>query len=99
MKAVVLYHPRSDHGGIVEDFARDYKLAKHKELKLYSLETVEGAETAKLYDVTSYPAVLVATTDGQLQKLWQGLIEKVDQGSVSMTARRLLTACRTSATR
>jgi hypothetical protein len=70
--ALILYHPKSDHGGLVEDFARDYKNAKNKELKLLSLETVEGAEMAQLYDITAYPAVLVKANDGSLLKLWQG---------------------------
>lgn len=73
MRVVVLYHPRSEHAGKVEDYARDYKLrAKTKELELVSLETVQGADLAKLYGIISYPAVLAISADGQLQKLWQG---------------------------
>lgn len=71
MRAVVLYHPKSDHGGIVEDYVRDFKNFKHKGIETISLETVEGAELAKLYDVTNYPAVLVIGPAGQLQKIWQ----------------------------
>jgi hypothetical protein len=72
MDAIVLYHPKSQHGGWVEDYSRDYKNAKNKQLKLISLETVEGDDIAKLYDVTAYPAVLVKAGDGSLLKLWQG---------------------------
>jgi len=83
MKVLVLYHPESDHGGQVEDFAHEYKRFKGKELELLSLETVEGAEMAKLYDVVQYPAVLAVAGDGQLQKLWQGqtlpLMAEIDQ--------------------
>ncbi len=74
MKVVVLYHPKSDHGGTVEDYARDYRMLKDgKELDLVSLETVEGAQMAKLYDVTIYPAVLALADDGSLHDSWQGL--------------------------
>jgi thioredoxin-like negative regulator of GroEL len=72
LKAIALYHPKSEHSGQVEDLRRDYKRQKNKELELVSLETVEGSETARLYDVTSYPAVLVLTNDGRLIKFWQG---------------------------
>ena|SRR5579871_6548156 len=73
MKAVVLYHPKSDHGGLVEDFARDYKNSRGRRLELVSLETRDGAATASLYDVTQYPAILILADDGGVQSLWQGL--------------------------
>ncbi|HSX44528.1 MAG TPA: hypothetical protein VLF39_00235 [Candidatus Saccharimonadales bacterium] len=73
MKAVVLYHPNSDHARIVEDYSIDFKKNKNHELKPLSLETPEGSETAKLYDILSYPAILVTQNDGQLIKDWQGL--------------------------
>ncbi len=75
MRVVVLYHPKSEHGGAVEDYERDYKLLhrdEKKKLELISLETREGADLAKLYDVVQYPAVLVVAKDGSLQRLWQG---------------------------
>lgn len=71
----MLYHPKSGHGGMVEDYARDYKLLhrdEKRELELLSLETREGADIARLYDVVRYPAVLVIAKDGTLQRLWQG---------------------------
>lgn len=72
MKAIVLYHPISEHAGMVADYAREYKRLKNKELELISLETVEGAEMARLYDITVYPAVLTTQENGQLNHLWQG---------------------------
>lgn len=72
MKVVILYHPKSDHGGRVEDYALEYqRLHDNRKLELVSLESKEGWEMAKLYDVTSYPAVLAIAKDGSLQKLWQ----------------------------
>lgn len=73
MKLIVLYHPKSDHGGIVEDYAHDYKKAKGRALDLVSLETKEGAAAAALYDITLYPAVLALDDKGQLLNVWQGL--------------------------
>jgi hypothetical protein len=72
MKVVILYHPKSEHGGRVEDYAHEYeRLHEGRKLQLISLESKDGWETAKLYDVTSYPAVLAIADDGQLQKMWQ----------------------------
>ena len=80
MRAVILYHPASDHIGRVEEYAHDYKRFKGRELELISLETIQGAEMAKLYDVTSYPAILVTGPDGSLIQLWQnGLFPLMDQ--------------------
>ncbi|OGL38457.1 hypothetical protein A3B63_00480 [Candidatus Saccharibacteria bacterium RIFCSPLOWO2_01_FULL_49_22] len=71
MRALVLYHPNSEHSGQVEDYARDFKRFKGKDLELVSLETREGAHLAELYDVVRYPAVLVIGPDGVMQKIWE----------------------------
>jgi len=72
MKVLVLYHPNSEQDGLVQDFARDYQRFKTKKLTLISLETVEGADYAQLYDITRYPAFLAISDSGTLQRLWQG---------------------------
>jgi hypothetical protein len=36
------------------------------------LDTVEGDDMAKLYDIVQYPAFLAIKDDGQLEQLWQG---------------------------
>ena len=82
MRAVVLYHPKSEHEGIVQDYVHEFKRFKGKELELLSLETREGAELAKLYDVVRYPAILIIGPDGALQKVWEApmlpLMNEVD---------------------
>lgn len=72
MRIVILYHPNQEFAGLAEDFKRDFE-ARHQDRKaeLVSLETVEGAELAKLYDVVRYPAILVIAEGGGLQKMWQ----------------------------
>jgi hypothetical protein len=72
MRVVILYHPKREFAGLVEDFKRDFE-ARHQDgqMELISLETTEGAEMAKLYDVVRYPAILAMSDDGQLQRLWQ----------------------------
>lgn len=72
MKVIVLYHPNSEQQGIIEDLARDYKRFKRKTLELISLETQSGADYARLYDITQYPAFLAIADNGTMQRMWQG---------------------------
>lgn len=69
----ILYHPNSEHARQVEDYKRDFERSQNTgEIELISLETREGADMAKLYDIVRYPAVLAVTdTDRVLMKLWQ----------------------------
>jgi|SRR3990167_2212406 len=82
MRAIVLYHPKSDHAGIVEEFVHDFERFKGKKIERVSLETVEGSALAELYDVVRYPAIIVIGPGGVLQQMWQGpampLMNEVD---------------------
>ena len=72
MRAVILYHPNQEFAGMCEDFKRDFETQhKDKPVELLSLDTVDGAEMAKLYDIVRYPAILVVGPESSLQKLWQ----------------------------
>jgi hypothetical protein len=72
MRTVILYHPNSEFAGPSEEFKHDYE-ARHygQKVQLVSLETVEGADMAKNYDIVRYPAILVTDDEGVLQKVWQ----------------------------
>lgn len=72
MKICVIYHPRSEHGRLVEEYAQDFNRTYSRPVELLSLETREGAAMASLYDVVRYPAVLALAHDGHLQKMWEG---------------------------
>ncbi len=72
MRTVILYHPNSEFAGLAEDYNRDYERRHYgQKIELISLETVEGAEMAKIYDVVRYPAILAVKDDGSLLKFWQ----------------------------
>ncbi len=89
MRALVLYHPQSDHVGIVESYVHDFQRFKGKSIEKISLETQEGANIANLHDITQYPAVLVTGPEGHLEKFWQGiplpLMDEVDSYLLSST--------------
>jgi len=73
MRAIILYHPKDEFERQVTEYQRDYTRSHSHEIKLVSLETLDGAATGELYGVTRYPALMVMAEDGQLQKIWQGM--------------------------
>ena len=84
MDMLILYRPRSEHETKVLDYVREYQ-ARHPDRRpvLVNLDTANGDQIAKLYDVVNYPAILItAPPDGQLVQLWQDeqlpLIDDVD---------------------
>ena len=72
MKVVVLYRPNSEHSTRVEEFAHDLERSSGGKVELVSVDTRDGASTASLYDVMTYPAILALQNDGQLIKDWGG---------------------------
>lgn len=56
---------------MVVDYLRDYEMRAGRKLETMSLDTREGANKAKLYGITNYPAILALSDDGRLLKLWQ----------------------------
>lgn len=72
MKIVILYHPNSDHARKVEEYAHDFSHQLGHQLELISLESTEGAEKARTYDIVRYPAVMAMSDSGELLKAWQG---------------------------
>jgi hypothetical protein len=73
MRVLVLYRPNSEHGRLIDDFIRDYQSrAQGSRLEVLNVDSRDGSATASLYDIMSYPAILVLQTDGYLQKSWEG---------------------------
>ncbi len=72
MKVVVLYRPSSEHARSVEEFATTLEKTSGGKVELVNVDTRDGASTASLYDVMSYPAVLALQNDGQLVRDWGG---------------------------
>lgn len=72
MKVVAIYNPNNEFSRSVEEFRRSLESRTGKVLELVSTETVEGSSLAQLYGIMDYPAIMVVTSEGVLQKLWQG---------------------------
>jgi hypothetical protein len=72
MRVAVLYRSNSEHERIVLDYDREFEHRTGRSLKLYDVNSREGAAMASLYDVMQYPAVLAMSDDGQILQMWQG---------------------------
>lgn len=72
MRVAVLYRSNSEHERVVLDYDHDFERRTGRSLTLYDLNTRDGAAMASLYDITSYPAVMALSDDGQVLQLWQG---------------------------
>lgn len=75
MKLLVLYRPNSEHETEVESYVRDFQRRYEvgRKIEMVSMNTRDGAATASLYDVVSYPAILVLADDGSMVSYWQGM--------------------------
>jgi hypothetical protein len=74
VRLLILYRPNSEHSSQVEEFAHDFQRQHDigKKLELLSLSTRDGAATASLYDIMSYPAILALADDGSVLNAWEG---------------------------
>ncbi len=73
MKVMVVYRPNSEHGRMVSDFLRDLNHMSPSAGKVEEIDvdTREGSAIASLYDVMSYPKVMVVADDGRLIQDWE----------------------------
>lgn len=72
MKLITLYHVKSESARKVEEFVHEFEKRTGQQIELMDLETKQGAEQAKLYDIVRYPAILAVRDDGELLKNWEG---------------------------
>jgi len=72
MKVTILYRERSEHARAVDEYLHEFTKRTGKTLELVDIDTVEGVQKARLYDIVKYPAVLATQSDGQMLKLWEG---------------------------
>lgn len=75
MKLLVFYRPDSEHARKVTDYLRE--LDRHHgvgegSVELIDVDTSEGDNRAKIYDVMAYPTCIVTDETGGFIKLWSG---------------------------
>lgn len=79
----MLYRPNTERAGAAEDYAHEYHMRHpEREIPLQNVDSPEGAELARIHDITSYPAILALADDGSYLQDWQGehlpLMSEVD---------------------
>ena len=57
---------------MILDFQRDFRMRTGYEIELVSLDDRDGADKARVYDITQYPALVALDDRGSLRKVWQG---------------------------
>lgn len=74
MKLLILYRQHSEHARQIETFIHDFKsrFDANAPIMTYDLDSIMGSETARVYDVVQYPAILVTTEEGMPMNIWQG---------------------------
>lgn len=69
---VILFRPDSEHSRSVNDYVRElYARDPEIEIEAVDVDSESGNQTAELYDIQSYPAIMVVQNDGSVSKLWQ----------------------------
>lgn len=72
MKTLLLYRPNTDYERTVLDYVRDFKMQTGKDLPTMDVDSPEGSEICKIYDIVQFPAILVTDNDGKYLNLWVG---------------------------
>lgn len=74
MRIIMLYRPDSEHARSAESYMADYeRFHPDKHIEVHNVDSREGADLASLYGVMTYPAIVAAKDDGQMQQVWQGI--------------------------
>ena len=74
MRVIVLYRPEAEFARRVEEYIADFQRFHPGEtIEIQNIDSMEGAEAARLYNVMTYPAVLALSNDGQVQQQWEGI--------------------------
>lgn len=82
MRMLVFYRPDSEHARLTEEFLRDLQRqhdVSPKGIQSISIDTREGASLASLYDVISYPGIVVVDDNGGYIKSWSGELPLMDE--------------------
>jgi thioredoxin-related protein len=75
MKVLVLYRPNSEHARTVEIFLHDLQKqhdVDQSSLQILDVDSREGIELARIYDIMSTPAIVVTDNSGGYVYSWVG---------------------------
>lgn len=78
----IIYRPDSEQERSVLDFQRELVRAQVI-TRLVNVDSREGSEMARIYDIVKYPGVLITTEDGQLLKSWDGELPQISEATAT----------------
>ncbi len=72
MRTIILAREMTDYARPVAEFVEMFR-RKYPDIAvvIVDLDTKEGAERARMYAITQYPAVIVSADDGRVIQIWQ----------------------------
>lgn len=82
MKMIVFYQPDSEKARKTEEYLRDLVRTHdidERKITVLNPNTREGSVQASLYDVVSYPGIVVTDDFGQYIKSWSGELPLMDE--------------------
>lgn len=73
MELAIIYRRNTDQERPIIEF-KEMMRRRYPDKKIveYDLDTREGADKALFHGIVRYPAVLVTSTNGSVQGLWEG---------------------------
>lgn len=72
MKTILFYRPNSEHASTVEQYVRDFAQRTGKQLPVMDVDSREGIDLCRLYDVVKYPTIIAIDNTGQELQRWDG---------------------------
>lgn len=70
MRVFCLFRPNTDTERSVIELTAEMKRRYNQELECISVDTKEGAQLARVYDILQFPAVVATDSNGAVQKTW-----------------------------
>ncbi len=70
MKVIMLFRPNSEHDTSANQYAENFTRVTGKKLNLMDYDSPEGADIARIHDITSIPAILALRDDSSLMESW-----------------------------
>ena len=85
MKVYLFYRPESGSDVQIEVFLKLLGDRRRQQIKMININTREGSALSQLYDVMSYPSVVVCMEDGQQVKFWHGSLPATEDVAFYLT--------------
>ncbi|MCA9347565.1 hypothetical protein KC930_03235 [Candidatus Saccharibacteria bacterium] len=70
MRVFALFRPNTDQETRLNELNRELFRRSNNQIEIVSVDSREGSELAKVYDIMRFPAVVAVDLDGHVQSLW-----------------------------